>query len=640
MKLVLILMIKNEEKILLRCLQSLEGIVDGYCILDTGSTDSSISIAKTFLETHPGCVTEEPWQNFGYNRTISFERAQTFCREDGWDLKDTYGLVIDADMVFVHGTLRETPLDAVGYKALQKNGHLEYMNARLLRMDYPWRCLGVTHEYWDGPTEQLEKEVFYIDDRNDGGCKEDKFTRDMALLEEGLKKEPDNVRYTFYLAQTYSCLNMYQESIDKYKKRIEQGGWYEEVWYSYYMIGDLYKRMGNYPDFEAAMLRAHAYRRERAESIYKLAQHFRTVGEHYKAYHYILIGMKTPYPNDNLFIEANVYRGLFDYEASIVEYYTHDDKRVGLRSSFRYLMKAEEFSHNVLENLHFYMKPIAEKSERVRLEMPFAGFTPSAISIDTYPTANVRFVNYWMENGEYKTADGPVRTENAYMNLETGECIQKMNTESLTLTKADSQVQGLEDVRLYKDDGVVKCIATSVYEYSAGRVSQVEATYNSTSGSYDNFRVLKSPFNRTCEKNWIPAGSMVIYEWYPLRVGFLRDDTLRIQITHETPPLFKLFRGSALIETPAGWMALVHFVEYSKPRKYYHCLVDLDSSFKPKRVSLPFVFFSPSVEYCISFRKVDASYVFYVSQMDSNPSKVTIKENAFEWVSMLSDGKN
>jgi glycosyltransferase involved in cell wall biosynthesis len=637
MKLILILMIKNEEKILLRCLSSLEGIVDAYCILDTGSTDSSVKIAEQFLQSHRGCITEEPWQNFGYNRTVSFERAQEFCKRDGFDLQNTYGLLIDADMVFVCGNLREMTLGAVGYKALQKNGNLEYMNARLLRMDYPWKCVGVTHEYWDGATELLGKEACYIDDKNDGGCKSDKFTRDRTLLENGLVKEPENVRYTFYLAQTYSCLNMLQESIEKYKKRIQQGGWFEEVWYSYYSVGDLYKRMGDMIEFEAWMLRAHTFRKERSESIYKLAQHFRVTGDHYKAYHYIQLGLKTPYPaEDCLFIEANVYRGLFDYEASIVEYYTHDDKRVGLRSSFRYLMKATEFRDNVLQNLHFYMKPIAESAERILLASPFPSYTPSAISVDIYPMANVRFVNYWMEGGEYKTRGGPVDTQNAYMNLATGECVTKMSTEGLSLPVAPSAVRGLEDVRLYRDDGQLKCFATSVREYDANRVCQVEGTYDVATGSYD-LRVLKSPFSRPCEKNWIPipGTGLVIYEWWPLRIGTIHGENLRLQITHETPPLFQLFRGSAPpLATPTGWIALVHFVEYSTPRKYYNCMVDLDSAYKPRRVTLPFIFYSPSVEYCISFRKVDGAYTFFVSQMDANPSKIVIRENAFEWVGL------
>ena len=51
MKFALILMIKNEEKILKRCLEAVEKVVDCFCICDTGSTDSTQEVAKEFLKT-------------------------------------------------------------------------------------------------------------------------------------------------------------------------------------------------------------------------------------------------------------------------------------------------------------------------------------------------------------------------------------------------------------------------------------------------------------------------------------------------------------------------------------------------------------------------------------------------------------
>ena len=149
-KFVLILMIKNEEKILLRCLEAVKDIVDAYCICDTGSTDTSREIAAEFLKTHDGCLTSETWKDFGSNRTASFVNAQSYLRKTGWDLKNTYGLLLDADMVFVPKVLKSTPLDHEGYTVIQKAGNLEYPNTRLVRMDYNWTCRGVTHEYWDG----------------------------------------------------------------------------------------------------------------------------------------------------------------------------------------------------------------------------------------------------------------------------------------------------------------------------------------------------------------------------------------------------------------------------------------------------------------------------------------------------------
>ena len=104
----LILMIRNEEKILKRCLEAVENIVDCFCICDTGSTDNSIEIANEFLKTHKGCLTTEPWKNFGYNRTISFQNAQKYIKKKlKWDTSKVYGLLLDADMVFVSKNLKE-----------------------------------------------------------------------------------------------------------------------------------------------------------------------------------------------------------------------------------------------------------------------------------------------------------------------------------------------------------------------------------------------------------------------------------------------------------------------------------------------------------------------------------------------------
>jgi glycosyltransferase involved in cell wall biosynthesis len=204
MKFVLILMVRNESRILERCLNSVQGLVDAFCIHDTGSTDTTREIARSFLETgkRKGCLTESVWKDFGTNRTTSFQAAQDYLTTAGWDLKTTYGLLLDADMMFHPGSLKEQTLGEIGYSIVQCAGTLEYPNCRLVRMDHPWRCQGVTHEYWDGPTSKLDKATCWIEDHNDGGCKSDKFERDARLLEEGLRETPTNERYMFYLAQT------------------------------------------------------------------------------------------------------------------------------------------------------------------------------------------------------------------------------------------------------------------------------------------------------------------------------------------------------------------------------------------------------------------------------------------------------
>jgi len=638
MKLALILMIKNEEKILRRCLETLTNVVDCFCICDTGSTDTTKEIALEFLKNHPGCLTEEPFRDFGHNRTVSFDNAQKYLKDNNWDLSNTYGLLLDADMVFMPGNIKEQNLTEAGYSIIQKNCGLEYYNVRFVRMNYAWKCIGVTHEYWAGPQPgKIEKNVCFIDDKNDGGCKSDKYERDIRLLHQGLVDEPNNDRYLFYLAQSYKCIQNYEKAIETYKKRIEAGGWAEEIWYSYYMIGECYKAMNDIVNVERFMLLAYYYRPSRSESIYKLAEVFRTTGQHYKSYHYIKLGQSIGFPKDDvLFIESAVYNGLFDYEASIVEYYIHPER--GLKSSMTSMLKIPQYTDNIISNLKFYVKPLNAVIEKIQLPKPFGeDFNSSAISVCDYPMANVRYINYWMDNGEYKTKDSvAVQTRNAYINLETSECISLFDEPT---AKFESHVRGLEDVRIYKLEDKLYFTGVSVRELVENTISIVSGEYDTKTSTYSNSIPVISPKNSMCEKNWlhVPGTDHFIYSWNPLRIGKLRDNKMIFFKETTTLPFFSTLRGSAPpIEVNGKWFVLTHLVEYARNRNYYHCIVELEKdTYKPSRLTMPFTFRGSGVEYCISGRLLDNDTLeYYVSFMDKDSSRVRFNVTSLQWISL------
>jgi len=636
MTFVLILMIKNEEKILRRCLESVENLVDYFCITDTGSTDNSLAIAEEFLHTHKGKIFNNKWENFGHNRSLSFLNTHEYLKSLNCDLTSIYGLLLDADMVLMQETLREQVLNDIGYRFIQINGNIEYYNTRLVRMDYPWKCIGVTHEYWDGTIDYIPKNICYIADHNDGGSKSDKFQRDEFLLLKGLEDEPTNVRYMFYLAQTYRSLSRWSDAVAMYKKRINSGGWSEEIWFSYYSIGVCYYNMQKFLKFEMWMMLAYMYRPSRSESIYHLVKYFRETGQHYKAYHYIKLCENVPFPKDDvLFIETKIYNGLFDYEASIVEYYIHKDKC--LNTTIQYMLKIPDFQQNCLSNLKFNVKSIKNsKLKKLNFQYPFGDeYKPSAISVSDYPMANIRYINYWIKNGEYFTKNGvPVQTHNAYVNLETNEVVSKMDDSSINLERFDTNVKGLEDIRLFTNDNKLKFTATSVREYEKDVIRVVTGDY-CKNGNYENVKVLKTLTNNSCEKNWIPITNTntFIYTWHPYTII---DNDSKVLKVIETPPLFSLFRGSAPpIIFRDELLVLVHFVEYSKPRKYYHCFVKLSKDYnKLIAVSLPFFFRENAIEYCLSVIERNDSLTCFVSLNDSDLHEISIEYSDLKWVSI------
>lgn len=641
MKFVLILMVRNESKIIQRCLEAVESFVDAFCVHDTGSTDNTVELANEFIKTRNGCVTGSEWKDFGHNRTLSFKSARDYLQYGlKWDLATTYGLLLDADMVFEAGTLKQQPLGELGYTIIQSNGDLEYPNCRLIRMDHPWKCTGVTHEYWDGPAFPLDKSICWINDKNDGGCKSDKFERDARLLEAGLAEKPDDVRYMFYLAQTYHCLGRHEDAIRMYEKRYAAGSWVEEQWYSLYMIGQTYLTLGKPIEFEQYMLKAYELRPGRAESLYKLAKYFREKGQHHKAYQYVLLGKNIPLSKDSLFIEMPVYTDLFHYEETICLYYLNR-KAEGLRKSMEYLLTKTHMLEGVLSNLIFYVDSIGLEFVNHPIQRDLIGRDYHPTSVCSFEDKQmVRFVNYSITStGSYDMKDGfyspnhKVRTQNVVWN-EDGTTVQ-MKDASISLPRRPHHILGVEDVRLYRNAaGEVRFFGITG-EYSE-KIRVLSGLCDLETGEYRNPVILESPFNAECEKNWIPVNGTddVIYSWNPLRIGRIEGNQLVFKHILNTPDFFHHLRGSAVpIRVKDELWCLVHYVHHSTPRKYYHCIVKMDATtYKPTSISLPFVFRKEGIEYCLSMTYGKNELEFIFSSWDDNPCTTRVPLELLEWI--------
>ena len=69
----LCMIVKNEERILARCLDSLQGLVDEIIIVDTGSADETKRIAAGYTEQ----VYDFVWTgNFSEARNFAFSKAK------------------------------------------------------------------------------------------------------------------------------------------------------------------------------------------------------------------------------------------------------------------------------------------------------------------------------------------------------------------------------------------------------------------------------------------------------------------------------------------------------------------------------------------------------------------------------------
>jgi tetratricopeptide (TPR) repeat protein len=611
----LVLMVKNEARIIERCLEAAAPFSDAVLLADTGSTDDTVALAEAFKGA-PLKVSHHVWKNFGASRTESLQAARAYAAELGWQLQDTYGLVLDGDM-----RLRGDPAAlraflaagdrAVGWHLMQRNGSSEYVNVRLMRLDDGWHCVGVTHEYWGGQRgdiTQVPAQVAWIDDVGDGGAKDDKFERDERLLLAGLQAEPRNERYMFYLAQTYHCLNRHEQAVEWYKKRIEAGGWYEEVWYSHYMLTCNYLRLNKLPEAELWAQKGLELVADRPEALMQLVGHLRERGEHFKAWHYLLKveGMRRP-ADARLFLEPDCYTTKPAYERSILHYYVRPQaKEDGSMLCLAYEGGCHE--GNVLQNLIHYAERLPALTER-RLEFPTPpGYKSSSVAAASDGTLCVRTVSYTITpEGHYIMPNGLVETRN----FESSWCPRKRtwsgwwealpDAASADAWRRDDYIRGLEDVRLC--DGVFTA-TTREYSY-CGANRMVHGTYPDM-----KFRPVRPPHGETdCEKNWLPLDcNRVLYGWHPLVIGEVREaedrsgpSELHVLKSVDTPKWFRHLRGSAPPFLLDGQLwALAHVVAPHAPRHYLHLWVVLDAkSFRPVAYTAPFWLHHQGIEYCI-----------------------------------------
>lgn len=662
-KVILMLMIKNESNIIIRCIDNAIKHVDAVCILDTGSTDNTVELCNTYLLEHqkPFKISVEPFKNFGYNRSISFIKAQELCQELEWDLDNTYAMAIDADMnIVVTPSFKYFNMTSNGYTAIQKNGNIKYFNTRLMKLSYPWKCIGVTHEYWSGTTEKIPIDIFYINDKNDGGCKSDKFMRDISLLTEDIKNDPNNGRSQFYLARSLKDFGRYEEAITVFKTRIGLGGFLEEIFYAHYEIGKCYCFLKNEHEMELWMNKAFDMRPSRAEPLYFLTRYFREHSQHYKAYHYYDKGYNIPFPkNDVLFIEYAVYEGLFDYENTILACYINKKtKHDSLHDVITYINKnIPHHIHNVWDNIIYYIDslngPVYNGEYSKLLIKDYQQYKVSSCCLIPYSShpskrflLNARYVNYSINsNGSYhiRDADGHVRTKNGYMFLNesyqpTADCIM-MNEE---YTNYNSDIEGLEDVRLYYHNGKLSFTSSSKNCTDHGRIMIVSGDYIPEQNKMTSIHVLEGPKIEPYEKNWIYVNDRYmnhishsdkqnfIYKWNPLEIGAIHSDNkLHIHTTYPTPNFFSHCRGSSpLVEYNYKVWAVVHFVKYCTPRKYYHSVVQFNrDTMKPEAYSLPFSFCEVNIEYCIGFHIHNDIGCFIFSCNDADASMIKLHMN-------------
>jgi glycosyltransferase involved in cell wall biosynthesis len=620
-RLCLNMIVKNEMANLERCLASVVDHIACWVIGDTGSTDGTQAFISSFFAGRnlPGELHSFPFHNFeqARNAALAFAEATPL----GYD----YLLLDDADMeLVVEDRDFRSRLEAPGYRLMQRTeSGLSYANTRLAQRNIGVRYHGVTHEYLDVPGGVQDLTGVWYQDHASGSNRVDKFERDIRLLSKALKKEPDNQRYWFYLAQSYRDAGRTAEAAKAYAKRAEMGGWDEEAWYARLAAARCLRTLGDEGGFLREAIAAFNQRPQRAEPLYDLARYYRDRGMNDASLLFCEPGVAVPRPDDILFLEDFVYTTGLQEEFSIAANYARDPIRRDrgfAACNWLTLNRDVPLGSRDLawSNLFFYVEPAIQMMPSfaprpIGFAAPdgYRALNPSVVRWGDQIFLVQRTVNYTLtEDGlRYQTADNaPIQTRNFLLRLSPELDIQSSGE---ILPPADMPppayrlVIGFEDMRPFLWRGELWCSACVRELTPEGWCEQVLARIDTgTADSYrlTDWRVLRPEGPRVHEKNWMPqvVGHKLqfVYLCDPTRLVDERGRTIAQTTPAIAAPNFR--GGSQVIAFDGGWLALIHEVQWKaavRRRFYQHRFVWFDQAGVLRGVSRQFYFQTKGIEF-------------------------------------------
>jgi tetratricopeptide (TPR) repeat protein len=198
------MIVKNEEKFLPRCMESIKGHVDEIIIVDTGSTDNTIEIAKRYNAK----IYHHAWENsFSKARNYSLKYAtcdwilildadEEIDKEDAHKLKD---VIKENGVDIIHLPVFNRPIGG-------KNVSISN-SGRLFKNHLGFCYEGIVHNVLKHSdlAKKANIKIYHYGYNQGDEQMEKKFIRTSTLLREQIKDDPENPIPHHYLA--ISCLD-------------------------------------------------------------------------------------------------------------------------------------------------------------------------------------------------------------------------------------------------------------------------------------------------------------------------------------------------------------------------------------------------------------------------------------------------
>lgn len=207
------MIVKNEEALLPQCLGSIKGLWDELIVVDTGSQDRTVEIAESFGAT----VHHHPWEGDfakARNQSLGYATGDWVFIIDADETLDAEGIAL------LRAAIRESQADLVAIREIsvsrggnQQSGHT---TIRLWRNGRGFHYEGAVHNelVFAGKVAYVPARLYHYGYDLDRAAMIAKFERTTGILKREMERDPDNPKWSHYLAISYHTENAVAEALD------------------------------------------------------------------------------------------------------------------------------------------------------------------------------------------------------------------------------------------------------------------------------------------------------------------------------------------------------------------------------------------------------------------------------------------
>ena len=306
------LIVKNEEAIMQRCLDSVSKWADEIVIVDTGSTDRTKEIAaahpKVKLYDSEHFNKDTHYSDFRFN--VAKNESISKCTKDWivwWDADD----FIDEAGADLIRHLADTTTDDCLFTFICSFGVLRFEHCRMFRsgrkieFDPNHSC----HEYLNsgGRLQVLRPDI--IVQHLPGKKGVPSAVRNTAIMEKDyFERGFKDQRTMFYLANSYKEMGRHDDAVKMYNSYLKVSGWKEERYFATFYKAQIFSLIGNFPDAYKAIYQSLIEDDRFAESYCLMGDILLHNQQHTRARHWYEMALAMEIPADSrLFVSKNNY---------------------------------------------------------------------------------------------------------------------------------------------------------------------------------------------------------------------------------------------------------------------------------------------------------------------------------------------